>query len=266
MVSTRVARLHAYDAPGDGSLPTTVIIHGIGSTASSFSKVLARVQPHVRRVIAPELPGHGFSESPSARLTPTALFDSLCTGLDQLVTEPVILVGNSLGGALALRYAIERPARVCGLLLISPAGARSSPEELSGLVSTYKIHSTAEARKLLGRLYHRTPWYIPLLASEFHAVMNRPATCDFLDSVSIGDLPSPQDLGLLEMPVLLLWGRSERVLPPSNLRYFREHLPRGTVIEEPVGFGHCPHFDDPSRLAARIVAFARESAQSAKRA
>jgi hypothetical protein len=39
--------------------------------------------------------------------------------------------------------------------------------------------------------------------------------------------------------------------------HFRCHLPRHAVIEEPAGFGHCPHFDDPARLAARLVAFAK---------
>jgi pimeloyl-ACP methyl ester carboxylesterase len=59
------------------------------------------------------------------------------------------------------------------------------------------------------------------------------------------------------MPVLLLWGQSERLMPSGALAYFRRHLPANTLVEEPPGFGHCPHFDDPSRLAARIVEFER---------
>src|SRR4051812_3148590 len=102
-VSTGLARMHAYDAPGRGFLPTTVVLHGIGSTASSFGPLLTHLRPHVRRVVAPELPAHGFSESPVDRLTASALFDSLRTALNELVREPMTLVGNSLGGALALR-------------------------------------------------------------------------------------------------------------------------------------------------------------------
>jgi pimeloyl-ACP methyl ester carboxylesterase len=45
-------------------------------------------------------------------------------------------------------------------------------------------------------------------------------------------------------------------LPKSSLAYLRRHLPRQAVIEEPAGFGHCPHIDDPARLASRLVEFA----------
>ena len=63
-------------------------------------------------------------------------------------------------------------------------------------------------------------------------------------------------LAALAMPILLLWGQSERLLPKSSLAYLRRHLPGHAIIEEPAGFGHCPHIDDPARLAARLVAFA----------
>jgi pimeloyl-ACP methyl ester carboxylesterase len=70
----------------------------------------------------------------------------------------------------------------------------------------------------------------------------------------------PESLSALEMPILLLWGQSERLLPPSALAYFRRHLPPHAIIEEPAGFGHSPHVDDPVRLGERLLAFARASA------
>lgn len=261
-VPTSMGRLHAYEAKGHGNLPTTAVLHGIGSAASSFGLTLAHLRPHVRRVVAPDLPGHGFSASPAGRLTPTALFGSVRAALDTLADEPMVLVGNSLGGALALRYAMESPDRVHALVLVSPAGARTTEEEWSALVRAFKIESVAEARSLLGRLYHRTPWYIPALAPGFCDVMKRRAIRDILDSATLDDLPDPGRLRDLPMPVLLLWGQSERVLPASSLEYFRRHLPAQACIEEPAGFGHCPHIEDPRALAARIVDFAQTSLPS----
>jgi pimeloyl-ACP methyl ester carboxylesterase len=259
-VPTPAALLHAFDARGRGSLPPMAVLHGIGSAATSFWATMERIRPHVRRIVAPDLPGHGFSASPSARLTPQALFDSVATALDGLFDEPMLLVGNSLGGALSLNYAVARPERVLGLVLISPAGARVSEEEWRTVLRLFQIDSVAEARQLLDRIYHRMPWYMPAFAPDLRTTMQRQAIRDLLESATLDDLVAPERLRALQMPILLLWGRSERVLPASSLVYFREHLPPQAVIEEPAGFGHCPHLDCPGRLAARIVEFARQSA------
>ena len=69
-VPTAAGGLHAYDARGPAALPTIVLLHGLGSTATSFGPLLSRMRPQARRLVAPDLPGHGFSETPSGRLTP----------------------------------------------------------------------------------------------------------------------------------------------------------------------------------------------------
>lgn len=258
-VPTPAATLHAFDARGRGSLPPMAVLHGIGSAATAFWPTMERIRPHVRRIVAPDLPAHGFSAPPSVRLTPGALFETVATALDGLFDEPVVLVGNSLGGALSLHYAVARPERVLGLVLISPAGARVAEEEWRAVVRSFQIESVAEARQMLDRIYHRMPWYMPAFAPDFRLTMQRPAIRDLLATATLDDLPAPEQLRALSMPILLLWGRSERVLPASSLTYFREHLPTQAVIEEPAGFGHCPHLDDPARLATRIVEFARHA-------
>ena len=263
-VHTDVGHVHVYDGQGGGELPPVVMLHGLGSAATPFGPVLARIHRHARRVIAPEMPGHGFSDAPSRRLTPDVLFDTMKSALDHLVDEPAIVCGNSLGGGVALRYALDRPEKVRALVLLSPAGARVTDEELDALRRTFDMGSSRDAVAFMERVYHRPPWFAPFVAGELRERMRNPAVRDLLLHATPDHAPTPAELASLEMPVLLLWGRSERLLPSSALAWFQEHLPGHAVIEEPEGVGHCPHFDDPKSLADRIVRFARDVHANAK--
>jgi pimeloyl-ACP methyl ester carboxylesterase len=251
-----LGRVHFYDAAGRGSLPTTVLLHGIGSNATPFAPMLARLQRHVRRIVAPDYPGHGFSPAARGTVTPEALFESLSGVLDATLEEPAVVVGNSLGGALALRYAISRPDRVRALVLVSPAGARSTDDEWRALKEAFEFSSRAGALLFLDRVYHRTPWLARAVAHELPASMRRRAVRDLLATASNEHAASPEELSALPMPVLLVWGRSERLLPDTHLDYFVKHLPKHAIVHRPYGFGHCPHVDEPADLARRIVELA----------
>ena len=261
-VETPLGKVHVYDARGRGDLPTTVLLHGIGSAATPFARVLSYLQRDAKRIVVPDYPGHGFSSHHARPLTPEALFASVELALDAVVDEPCVVVGNSLGGALALTYAIDHPERVKALVLVSPAGARSSPAEWQELRRTFEVGSRAEASAFIGRLYHSPPWFMPLLTHEFPALLRRRAVRELLDTATNDQLPTPDALGSLRMPILLLWGKSERMLPDSHLEYFRKHLPAHAIIERPERFGHCPHLDAPKELSARIVEFVRAMDQS----
>jgi pimeloyl-ACP methyl ester carboxylesterase len=254
-VRTPHAALHVYDSRGRGSLPPVVLLHGIGSAATGFAGVMARLVRDAERIIAPDYPGHGFSGEASVPLTPGALFRSMDCALDEVLDRPALLVGNSLGGAIALMYAIRRPERVRGLVLVSPAGARVSDTEWSEIRATFALRTRADARAFVERLYHRPPRLAPVIAFELPALMQRRAVQELLATASNDHLPSPEQLGALRVPILLVWGKSERILPASWLDYYRTHLPPRTVVEQPDGFGHCPHFEAPGRLARRIAEF-----------
>jgi pimeloyl-ACP methyl ester carboxylesterase len=254
---TPLGRMHVYDTPGRGPLPTTVLLHGLSSSATPFGPVLARLRPHVRRVIAPDYPGHGFTPPPAGPLTPDDLLGAVTGVLDALLDEPAILVGNSMGGLLALHYAIARPERVRALVLVSPGGAPSTDAEWSALKGAFDFDSRAGGLAFLGRVYHRTPFIARLVAHELPAAIGRRVVRDLLASATNEHAPTPEALAALPMPVLLVWGRSERLLPDSHLDYYARHLPTRTVVERPWGFGHCPHVDAPGRVVERIVSFAR---------
>ena len=257
-VSTPQGPIHVYDAPGSGDLPPAVLLHGLGSAATPFGPVLGRLRRDVRRVVAPDFPGHGLSGAGSVPLTPQALLSSVATAIDALVDEPAIVVGHSLGGAVALRYALARPERVRSLILVSPAGAPATDEEWRAIRGAFDVGSRAEALAFLERIYHRKPWFSPIFAHELPASLERRAVRELLESASNYDAPPRDALRALPMSILLLWGRSERLLPETHFEYFASSLPEHAVIERPEGFGHCPHTDAPAALAARIAEFVRE--------
>jgi pimeloyl-ACP methyl ester carboxylesterase len=248
-------RLHVYDGRGGGSLPPLVLIHGLGSGGAAFAGLVRHLSPHVGRIIIPELPGHGFSTRGDRAITPELLLEAIGGAIDVVLDEPAIVYGSSLGGGIAIKYALERPALVRALILVSPAGAPLPDDEWQALMKTFHVQDPREARAFLERLYHRPPWFLALVAREFPHVLARPAVREILDSATQAHAPSPEDLGRLTMPLLFLWGRSEKLLPASALRYFRAHLPPHAVIEEPEGFGHTPQLEVPGKLAARMLAF-----------
>lgn len=261
-VRTRVGAIHVYEANGTGDLPTILVLHGLSSAASAFVPILLRLRRHARRVVAVEYPGHGFSEAPSVKLTPEVLYEAVFAALDEVVPEPAIVVGNSLGGGVALHLAVERPERVLALALLSPAGSRTTDEEWQRIRDVFTIQTRADARRFLDTIYHRTPYVARLLAHEMPEALSRAAIRDLLATATNDHAPTPEALAQLKMPILFLWGRSERLFSQHQLDYFRQNLPPHTVVEEPEGFGHCPHFDAPSELTRRIVSFARGAAEA----
>ena len=251
-------RLHVYDAVGQGTLPPIVLLHGLGSAGAAFAGVATRLRPHTRRLVIPELPGHGFSARGDRPVTPEVLLEAVVAAIDHVLDEPAIIYGNSLGGALAIKYALHRPALVRSLVLVSPAGALLPDAEWEALVKTFNVTSPLEARRFLARLYHRPPWFLALVAREFPDLLAKPAVREILASATQDHSPRPDELASLAMPILFLWGRSEKLLPASALRWFRAHLPAHAVVEEPEGFGHTPQLESPGRLADRILRFLRD--------
>lgn len=260
-VKSAIAEHHVYDAPGSAEggaerLPTIVLLHGINSSAAIFAPTIGRLRRHARRVLAIEAPGHGLSGQPSRPLSPEVLFEAMAEVLVRELDEPAVLCGNSLGGAVAVSFALRHSDLVRGLFLTSPAGARMDDETFRGFLDVFNLRSNGEARAFMRRIYHRPPWYTALLAPDVRESFTRRAVRDILEGAEVGRLFSPEDLGRLPMPVHLLWGKSDRLLPRENFHFYRSALPAHATVEEPDDVGHCPHFDDPEGYATRIREFA----------
>lgn len=256
-VGTAAGRVHVLDARGKGHLPPLVLLHGLSSAGVHFFPMLRHLRGSVRRILLPDMPAHGFSDAPH-ELTPEAMRLGLVQAMDAVLDEPAVLFGNSMGGIAAIQYALLRPERVRALILCSPYGALMDEAELRAFMRTFAIETHAEALAFVdqllaqrSRIRHLVAWGVRRQFSSRHVRT-------LLSSTTTADLVHPEHLRALRMPVLLLWGRAERILPRKQLDFFRAHLPGHARVEEPEGFGHSPFLDDAGAVARHILAFCAE--------
>jgi pimeloyl-ACP methyl ester carboxylesterase len=262
-VETPVARHHVYDAPGRGGLAPVVFLPGLCDTAASIAPVVLAIRRQARRVVVVEAAGHGLSDQAHGEYTVERHLESTAAVLDAIVDEPAVLVGNSLGGADALRYAIEQPARVRGVFVTSPAGAVIGPESIAEVRRAFEMRTVTDARHFVDRVVARPSRLGPAFARIMLLRAGSRSVADLVRTFGDQHAIDAAELARLEVPVRVIWGRDERLLPPAALAYFRAHLPAHATIAEPAGIGHCPHLDDPARLARLIAAFTRRVSRGA---
>lgn len=251
--------IHYYDLQGEGRGPPIVLVHGLAGSANGFYKLFFGLAKRFSRLYAPDLPGHGFSPLPKDGPNPVRRQVELLTAfLKNTVKEPCFLVGTSLGGAMSLTLAAELPEQIRALLLIAPAGAPFSDTELAELERAMSVSTVADARALTKRLFHKAPLGMLLFASQLRSMYAiPPVKAAFADGRELSGV-APELLAGLKMPVRILWGGSERILPNQSVDYFKKHLPPQASVEVISGFGHVPQMERPRELLERILAFANE--------
>ncbi len=253
-------RVHYYTVEAeasDGPAPTmeAALLHGVGSAASAFAPIVKHLRPRFRRIVIPEAPAHGFSDRGAQALEAESLYQRMKAFLDDALTGPFVLYGNSLGGGAAVRYASEHPDRVAALVLLSPAGAAVEPTAFDELKSKFEFASNTEAHAFLQKLFHEPPWYLRLVAGDLKRRLARPELRHFFEAATVDDLLTPEQLKPLTMPVLFMWGGAEQVLPPQHLQWYREHLPESAAVVEPANYGHSAYVEYPEDVAKRMLAF-----------
>ncbi len=254
-------RLHHYELKGRGKGPTIVLVHGLGGTANGFARVFFALAKRFERVLAVDLPGHGFS--PEYCLGPTCVrgqYDILVEYLRKVVGRPSFVVGNSLGGAMSVQLAAEHPELVRALGLVAPAGADVGHELIREVLESMDVRTAEQSRALTRRLFHRPPWMMMLFADTLRGIYATPAVRALsADALATGEYLKPEVLKGLTMPVLFVWGGSEKLLPHQSLDFFRSHLPAHARIRVVEGFGHIPHVERPDELVSELVRFADDT-------
>jgi pimeloyl-ACP methyl ester carboxylesterase len=228
-----------------------VLLHGLGASSFSWRGNIGPLSKYVR-VLAPDLPGHG--RTPAAAVTDFRLetiTQELLRLLDRHGVAQAALVGNSLGGSLALLLAREQPQRFPALVLLDPAAfLRRTPWlfyplrlPVLGLAAAAFLGPWT-VRLALHQIYYRqeliTPQVVAGYAPTFRTLANRLALRRLV--CQINSWPESRVETLVRQvtqPLCLIWGKQDRVLPLSQAVWLKDHLPQAELHVLP-DVGHAP--------------------------
>jgi pimeloyl-ACP methyl ester carboxylesterase len=254
-----------YLVAGEGD--PLVLVHGLGGAASNWLALAPRLR-RGRRLLVPELPGHGGSEPLRGAPGLDAYAERLGRVLEHERVGPAPVVGHSFGGAVALRLAIRRPELVSGLVLAGAAGISSGTRRARyALAMTTLVQPgkrIAPHRRLVGRsallrtlVFGRwgaaDPPALPAeVAESFLAGPERHTDTITAAKALVRDDPRP-DLGRVRCPALVLWGARDNQLPLEDaFEYARRlHAPLRAIAD----CGHLLIGERPDACADAIESF-----------
>jgi pimeloyl-ACP methyl ester carboxylesterase len=244
-----------------------LLLHGLGMCWQVWEPVLPILTERFD-VSAPDLPGFGTAAPLAAREPSTeALADAIERHLDDLGWEDAHVVGNSLGGHLAL--VLARRGRSRSVTAFSPGGMVQGWEQAwakTMLVGQYRLSrllrplvdaacSTTVGRTLLfGQVVGR-PWLLTREQATRMATVYADSPV-VLATLEATDHFEAVDLAGVDVPVTVAWGARDVILLPRQGPRFRRAMPHSRLVKL-AGMGHTPMTDDPATVADVIVATAR---------
>jgi pimeloyl-ACP methyl ester carboxylesterase len=257
-----------------------LLIHGLGAAKSSFFDCAALLADAGHRVHAIDLPGFGgSSKPPTAPYTATWFAKTVCAVMDELAIECAHLVGNSMGGRVALEIGLRRPERVRSIAALCPAVAFVK-RDFHPLVRLLRPELGLLPHKLRRGTVERQLWSLfcdpdaldpsvaDVVVDEFQRIYGSAgARVAFYASARNIYLDRPFGNGGfytrltdLEPPALFVWGSHDKLIPAGFSRYVTEALPSAEQIVLD-GCGHVPQIERPEQTAGLLQRlFARADA------
>jgi pimeloyl-ACP methyl ester carboxylesterase len=253
-----------YGGPGEDGLEPVVFVHGLGGCWQNWLENIPRAAAEGRRAIALDLPGFGFSEMPGEEISISGygrVVNSLC---DELDLGEVVLVGNSMGGFISAETAIQFPARVARVVLVSAAGVTTSDLRSRPIMAGARVVAAVATRtatmseRVVRRrhirhlVYHsfiRHPTRIRNeLLYEITQGSGRPGFLDALQAIM--DYDFRDRLPEIGCPTLIVWGTEDMLVPSSDADEFERLIPRSrkvifrdtghmAMLERPQTFNDC---------------------------
>lgn len=257
-IAARRLRLSILDA---GNGPPVLAVHGLGATKGSFLPTVAALSNRFR-VIALDLPGFGDSDKPIGAAYDPRFFAAACIDLlDELGLERVHLVGNSLGGRIALEIALRHPDRVNRIALLAPSLAWRKARHLVPLVRLTRPELglvQLAPRPLIEGIVRRVipgadqGWAAAGVDEFLRAYLTPAGRAAFYAAARHIYLDEPHGhdgfwprLATLQPEVLFVWGRHDRLVPLAFARHVAAMLPHARQFE--LDCGHVPQVERPDQ-------------------
>lgn len=258
--------VHVRDE-GPHDKPVIVLLHGSNASLQTWDDWTSALTPDYR-VIRLDLPGHGLTGAhPQRDYSARAFGDVVGAVLRQLGVSRFSLAGNSMGGWIALHYAIDHPSEVTRLVLIDAAGAPELADKK--LPIGFRIAATPGLNQLMAHITPRSlveksirqtvavPSIVtPAMIDRYWELLrypgNRAATLDrFMQPRTAVDAAT---LARIETPVLILWGAEDRLIPLAAGQWYQAHLRGARLIVYP-RIGHIPMEENAARSVADLRAW-----------
>ena len=254
-IGNRSVCYRVYSREADPQAPPLVLVHGAGGNHLVWPPALRHL-PHLT-VYALDLPGHGASPGPGC-VSVSAYSELLRDFVDTLALPPFLLAGHSLGGAIALDFALAYGQRLAGLAILGGgARMRVSPALLEGVLhdfekTTAQIVAYSYARNAAPAL--KTACLHHLREADPHVLYGDFAACHDFDAVD--------RLAALTVPTLLICGQQDRMTPPDRSVYLHEHIAGSELllVEEA---GHNVMDEQPQVVAAALAGMIERVSRSA---
>lgn len=260
--------VHVRDE-GPRDAPVLLLLHGSNASLHTWEPWVARLgRDH--RIVSLDLQGHGLTGPiPSGCYTGTCMAATVEQVRARLGIERLAVGGNSMGGLVAIRYALAHPDRVSALVLVDSAGAQVRPGGGSRPLG-FRIAAMPGVRQLAE---HITPRAMIERSLDQSTSVKAAATPDRVDrywellrhpgnrAATIARFSTPREpfdaqtlKPLAGLPVLILWGREDRLFPPEAAEWFRAALPEARLVILD-GVGHIPQEEAPDASAEAVRAF-----------
>jgi 2-hydroxy-6-oxonona-2,4-dienedioate hydrolase len=265
VAGVRTRYLHA----GDDSLPPLVLLHGSAGHAEAYVRNLDAHSDHFS-VWAIDMLGHGFTDRPGHPLEVAHYVEHLLAFLDTIGADSVHLSGESLGGWVATRAAIDHPERIERLVLNTAGGSQADPavmeriRTLSMAAAEQPDWDTVEAR-ILWLMADKERNYDDIVASR-QAIYRRPGFVDAMsDILALQDpeirarnIITPEEYGAIKAPTLVLWTSDDPTADVTEGRRIASMIP-GAEFVVMEGCGHWPQYEDPEEFNRIHLDFLRAS-------